>query len=69
MNKMIATPEGTRDRLFAECAAFRRVERFGGWEFEAPAGCGLLVLHAGEAGAREILARSGAYVVCKGDGP
>ncbi|MBR1497716.1 MAG: glycosyltransferase family 39 protein [Oscillospiraceae bacterium] len=50
-------------------AAFRRVERFGGWEFEDPAGCGLLVLHAGEAGAREILARSGAYVVCKGDGP
>ncbi len=27
MNKTIGTPEGTRDRLFAECAAFRRVER------------------------------------------
>ena len=27
MNKTIPTPEGTRDRLFAECAAFRQVER------------------------------------------
>ena len=27
MNKTIGTPEGTRDWLFAECAAFRRVER------------------------------------------
>ena len=26
MNKTIGTPEGTKDRLFAECAAFRRVE-------------------------------------------
>lgn len=27
MKKTIGTPEGTRDRLFAECAAFRRVEQ------------------------------------------
>ena len=27
MNKMIGTPEGTRDRLFSECAAFRQVEQ------------------------------------------
>ncbi len=26
MNKTIGTPEGTKDRLFAECGAFRRVE-------------------------------------------
>ncbi len=27
MYKTIGTPEGTRDRLFAECAAFRKVEQ------------------------------------------
>ena len=27
MNRTIGTPEGTRDRLFAECAACRAVQR------------------------------------------
>jgi len=47
--------------------AFRRVERFGRFVFDDPAGCGVLVLPAWDTGGREALGRYGNYVVCRGD--
>ena len=48
-------------------AAFRQVRRFDGFEFKKTDRADLLVLHSGETGGREVLARSGSFAVCKGD--
>lgn len=42
MKKTIGTPEGTRDRLFAECAGCRRVAEAAGAEFRRQGYCELL---------------------------
>ena len=36
MNRTIGTPEGTRDRLFSECAACRQVQRAADRTVSAP---------------------------------
>lgn len=45
--------------------AFRRVDRFAGFEFADPDVSDVRVLFRSEAGEREVLARSGWFVVCK----
>lgn len=48
-------------------AAFRRVRRFDGYEFEDPARAVVQVLHRSEAGDSEVLALCGHFAVCKGN--
>ena len=45
--------------------AFRQVERFSGFEFREPERADVLVLYAWQAEGREVLARSGSFVVCR----
>ena len=45
--------------------AFRQVERFDGFEFRDRGAADVLVLFSWEAEGREVLARSGSFVVCK----
>ncbi len=46
-------------------SAFRRVDRFRGFEFQDPEAADVQVLFAWEAEGREVLARSGSFVVCR----
>jgi len=46
-------------------AAFRKVNRLEGFEFEDPDRADLLILHRSETGGREILAEAGHFAVCK----
>ena len=46
-------------------AAFRRVQRWNGFEFADPERAELLILHRSEAGGREVLAAAGRFVVCR----
>ena len=50
-----------------ENAAFRRVLRFDGFEFQDPERADLLILHRSQVGEREVLAVSGQFAICKGD--
>lgn len=45
--------------------AFRQVERFDGFEFADPGAADVQILYAWDAQGREVLARSGQFVVCR----
>ena len=45
--------------------AFRRVERFSGFEFQDPDRAEVRIVYPSEAQGREVLARSGSFVICR----
>ncbi len=47
-------------------AAFRRVNRFGGFEFEDPARADLLILRPYQVEGREVIAEAGKFRICRG---